>query len=359
MTSRAEFSTFALILAGYALWVVGMYAVALVRSYSWRRRDGLSQTLQPQIREALIDYVAGSDDRSRIRQFIRESRRDVGDVLLGFRNTVGGASRDRLCELALEQALVHDWCQEAHSRDLVRRRMAFDRLAFVSFNEPCRRVAGDMIAQAVEDRDPEVSFSSALALLESGGPSDVERVFRIALTRDRLVRILLAEELRRHAVLLCQRAIPGVLSGDDNAAVLAALEMLVAWERALPLDNLRPVLKHSNREIRLEALRLTTLVPLTADTQAAILESLSGDDPEFAAVACACAARLRVEAALPGLARCLRHGPAGLARAAAAALAALPPRGSTTLEELRGSDNPVTAAAAREALEQAGGKAGA
>lgn len=359
MTSRAEFSTFALILAGYALWVVGMYAAALVRGYSWRRRDEVSQAMQPQIRESLIDYVAGSDDQSQIRRFIRESRRDVGEVLVGFRSTVGGAARDRLCELALEQALVHDWCQETRSKDLIRRRVAFDRLAFVCSNEPCRRVAGDMIARAVEDSDPEVRFSAARALLESGGPADVERVFQMALTKDRLVRILLAEELRRNAAFLCQRAIPGVLASHDDIAVLAALEMFVAWERALPLEDLRVVLRHSNRDIRLQALRLTPLVPLTADTQSAIVDSLSDDDPEVVAVACDCAARLRLEAALPALARLLRHATAPLVRAAASALAALPPRGWTTLEELGGSGNPVTAAAAREALERAGGKAGA
>lgn len=359
MTTGAEFSAFALILGGYALWVVGMYVVALVRGHSWRRRDEVSRAIQPQIRESLIDYVAGSDDRTRILGHIRKSRRDVADVLVSFRSTVAGAARDRLCELALEEALVHDWCQEAHSKDQVRRRVAFERLAFICSNEPCRRVAGDLIARAVNDDDPEVRYSAALAVLESGGPADVERVFQMSLTKDRLARILLAEELRRHSAFLCRRAIPATLSKDDEVAVLAALEMLLAWERALPLEDLRPVLRHSNREIRRQALRLTPLVPLTADTQAGLLEILSGDDIELAVVACENAGRLHMEAALPALARALRHGPAPLARAAAAALAAIPPRGLATLEELRDSSNPVTAAAAREALGAAGGKAGA
>jgi hypothetical protein len=359
MTGGAEFLTFALILGGYAVWVVGMYAAALVRGYSWRKRDDVSRAIQPQIRESLIDYLSGSDDQSQIRQFLRQSRRDVGDVLVSFRSTVGGAARDRLCELALEHALVHDWLEEAHSKDLVRRRVAFERLAFICTNEPCRRVAGDMIARAVDDSDPEVRFSAALAVLESGGPGDVERVFQMALTKDRLARIQLAEELRRHSAFLCKRAIPQVLASHDDVAVLAALEMFVAWERALPLEDLRVVLRHSNRDIRLQALRLTPLVPVTADTQSAIVDSLSDDDPEVVAVACDCAARLRLEAALPALARLLRHATAPLARAAASTLAALPPRGWTTLEELGASGNPVTATAAREALERAGGKGGA
>jgi HEAT repeat protein len=356
--TRVELSAFAVILCAYALWVAGMYAVAMVRSLSWRKRDQLSQELLPEIREALVDYLAGSDDLTKIRQFVKQSRRDVADALLGFQATVGGGARDRLCELALEQALVHDWCQDAHAKDVTRRRAAFERLSFVCAYEPCRRVAGETLSHALEDEDSEVRFSAAVAMLQSGGPGEIERVFELALTQNPLVRILLTEELRRYAGILCARAIPAVLASEDFHAVLATLEMLVAWERALPLNDLRCVLSHPHREIRLEALRLTPLVPLTVDTQSAILDALSDPDPEIAIAACHSAARLRIEAAMPGLARCLRCGAADLARAAAAALAEMPPLGWTTLLELGSSGNPVTAGAAREALERVSGKAG-
>jgi len=356
--SRIELSAFAVIMAGYALWVFGMFAAAMVRSLSWRRREQLSQTLLPEIRDALVDYLAGSDDRSKIRGFVKRSRRDVGDAMLGFQATVGGGARDRLCELALEQALVHDWCQDGHSKDRIRRRVAFERLSFVCSYEPCRRVAGDLLAQALEDEDSEVRFSAALAVLQSGGPEDIERVFELALTHDLLARILLAEELRRHVSLLCERAIPEVLASEDYDAVLATLEMLVAWERALNLQDLGCVLSHPNRDIRLHALRLTPLVPLTIQTQGAILDSLADPDPEIAIVAANCAGRLRIEAAMPGLARCLRRGQTDLARAAAAALAEMPGRGWTTLQELSASRNPVTAVAASEALSRVRGGAG-
>lgn len=355
---RIEFSIVAILLGGYALWVVGLYVIAMMRSLSWRRRDKLSQELRPKIHEALVNYVAGSDDRTTIHEFVKESRRDVGDVLLSFQATVGGASRDRLCDLALERALVHDWCQEAHGKDLTVRRVAFERLSFVCSYEPCRRVAGDMLLQALDDADSEVRFSAALGVLQSGVPEEIERVFHLALTHDLLVRILLTEELRRHSGLLCQQAVPKVLASEDYTAVLATIEILVAWERALPVLDLRPVLSHPNREIRLQALRLTPLVPLTADTQGAILDSLSDADAEFAIAACNCAGRMRIEAAMPGLARCLRLGATDLARAAAGALSEMPPRGWTTLQELAASDNPVTAAAAKEALESASKKVG-
>jgi len=349
-----ELSVFGLILGGYALWVLGMYGAALVRSFAWRKRERLSQELLPLIREALVDYLAGSDDTTKIRGLVKESRRDVGDVLLAFQGTVGGAARDRLCDLALGQALVHDWCREAQASDLVTRRVGFERLAFVCSYEPCRRVAGDLLIRALEDEDSEVRFSAARALLQSGGPDEIERVFTTALGGDLLVRILLSEELRRHAPLLCERAIPSVIAAEQHSPLLSLLEMLVAWERALPLTNLHTIVNHPVREIRLEALRLTPLVPLTTDTRGAILDSLGEADPEFAVAGCNCAARLHLEEALPGLARCLRRGPASVAQAAATALAAMPPRGWTTLGELAASDNPAISTPAREALERAG-----
>ena len=67
----------------------------------------------PHIRDALVDYLSGSNDQAAIREFVRHYRRDVGDAILDFHGTVGGSARDRLCDLALEFSLVHDWCQDA------------------------------------------------------------------------------------------------------------------------------------------------------------------------------------------------------------------------------------------------------
>lgn len=351
-----ERSIFGLILSGCALWVLWMYAAAMLRGSYWRKRDAVSVSLQPRIREVLIDFLAGSDDRTKIREFVKLSSRDVGDVLFSFQATVGGGARDRLCELALEQALVHEWCEEVQSKDQVVRRTAFERLAFVSSYEPCRRVSGDPLAQALDDPDPDVSFSAAMAALQSGSREEIERVFHLALTHDLLIRILLSQELRRHASLLCERAIPEALASEDYEKVRATLDMLVAWERALPLANLARVMGHPNREIRLQALRLTPLVPSTTDTQGAILDALADPDAEVAIAACVCAGRLKIGPALPGLARCLRRGEADLARAAAAALAEMPGRGWATLHEMSTGSNQIAAEASIEALAAVQGK---
>jgi serine/threonine protein phosphatase PrpC len=65
------------------------------------------------------------------------------------------------------------------------------------------------------------------------------------------------------------------------------------------------------------------------------------------------AGRMRLESSLVALARCLRRGRVELSRAAASALAALPPRGWETLSELSDYADSITASAALEALERA------
>jgi hypothetical protein len=346
---RIELSVTAVLLSGYALWVFGMFAVAMVRSRAQQRRDARSKAVLPVIREALVDYIAGNDDRERFSRFVKESRRDMEKAILGFQATVGGEARDRLCELTMEQALLHEWCNETASRDLMKRRAAFENLALVCAYEPCRRLAGDLLPAGMKDPDSQVRFSAALASLQAGEPRQVESVFQLALSEDLLTRVLLADELRRHAPHLCKRAIPEVLASGDPDRVVPALDILIAWQRALPLD-LKPVLVSERRDIRERALRLTPLAPQTADIDAAIVAALGDPDLELALIAAQCAGRLHVEAAVPALSHAVTHGGRELARSAAAALAELRPRGWATLRELGESSNPAVAGVAAEAL---------
>jgi len=346
---RLELSVTAVLLSGYVLWVFGMFAVALLRSRAQRRRDARSQAVLPLMREALVEYVAGNEDRSRFARFIKQSRRDMESAILALQPTVGGEARDRVCELTMEQALLHQWCQETASRDLMKRRAAFENLAFVCSYEPCRRLAGDLLPAGMKDPDAHVRFSAALASLQAGEPRQVESVFQLALSEDLLTRVLLADELRRHAPLLCKRAIPEILASGDPDRIVPALDILIAWQRALPLD-LKSVLVSERRDIRERALRLTPMAPQTADTDAAIVAALGDPDLEIALIGANCAGRLHVDAAVPALTRAVTHGGRELARSAAAALAKLPPSGWASLRELGESSNPAVAGMAAEAL---------
>jgi hypothetical protein len=354
-----ELSVAALLLGGYALFFAVMLAVLARRASRVRLQAATAEALVPEIRDALVDYLAGSNDDARIRGFVHTNRLDVGNAVLSFQGTVSGSARDRLCDLALELALVHDWGQDTRSREPAVRRMAYARLAFVSAYEPCQRVVGDLVTRALDDADPEVRLPAARALVQSGTIAQIGQVFELAASQNLLIRILLTEDLRRYAAELCANTVPALLKSGDPKRVLAVLNMLVAWERALPLAGLHELLDCRDHEIRIAALRLAPLVPLTPENQRAILRELTDSDSEVSTAAALTAGRLRLQEGMPSLARCVRTGTAELARMAASAMAAMPPRGWETLEELAGGPNPAAAFIASAALDKARRKADA
>jgi HEAT repeat protein len=354
---RLELSVAACLLGLYALLLVAMFAILRSRASRKRRSGTEAHDYTPQIRDALVDYLSGSNDETKIREFARHRRAEFVKSLLEFHGTVGGSARDRLCDLALELTLVHDWTHDADSKDRAIRRQAYARLAFVCAYEPCRRLAGDLLQQALNDSDPEVRLSAARALVQSGTVEELGQVFRLALAQNLLIRILLAEDLRRHATELCGRTIPEILAGDNPSHTIAALQILVAWERALPLQDLHKLMEADNRDVRLEALRLAKLVPLSAENRSALLRFLREGDEEENTAAALTAGRLRLQEALPSLARCLRTGTSELAGIAASALAEMPPKGWQTLQQIAaGEDSAAIIAAA--ALDRGRRKAG-
>lgn len=349
-----EFSIAAIWLGLYGFFIAVLFCVALLRASLWRKKAKAAAARFSITQTALVDYLAGSNDLTRLREFAK-NREDFANVVLGFQGTVGGGALNRLCEMGLELGLVHDWVNETRSRDPVRRRLAFARLAFVSAYEPCLRVSGDLLLQALQDGDPEVRISAAEAVIQAGKADDIPRVFHMAVAQNLLTRVVLTPALRRYAVDLAQATIPEVLHSSDVKSVQAAMEILLAWERAIPFQDLCYLLDHRDKRIRLQALNLAPLVPLAPASRTEIVRALNDPDPEISMAAALSAGKLRIEEALPFLARLLRVAPAEVARTAANALAEMPPRGWQALEELSERPNMVTAAAAMEALARARG----
>src|ERR1700736_3822802 len=134
---QLELSAAAVLLLGYGLLLLGMFAVAVLRGLVWRRKTRATAVLDPAIREALADYLAGNNDMVIFRRCLNTSRPDVADGILSFQGNVSGNARDRLCVLALDLGLVHDWGDQSKSTNAIERRTAFTRLAFVCYFEPC------------------------------------------------------------------------------------------------------------------------------------------------------------------------------------------------------------------------------
>jgi len=356
---QAALLTIAVLMGSYSIWLLGSFVAASMRARAWHKSTEASRAVQPKIRETLIDFLAGNNDLATLRSLVKTSRNDVCEVILSFSRTVAGGARDRLCELTLDLGLVHEWLEDTRLRDSIRRRTAFERLAFVSIFEPCRRVIGDRMLQALEDPDREVRLSAVSAVTRSGIIEEVEQVFEMAVSQGLLARITFAEHLRPHVYVLCATAVAKALKSEDPVRMAAVLETVLACERALPIEGMAALMLHRDRTVRLDALRLAPLVAVIPENQHAILECLADSDPEIVAAAARSAGKLRLAQALPHLARILRKGEDGPARAAAAAIAEMPPVGWKTLEELSGNSNPATAAAAAEALQRARSKAGA
>jgi hypothetical protein len=215
-------------------------------------------------------------------------------MLLHFQSTVSGGARDRLCHLALDLGLVHEWCQDAVSPDRMKRRQGLARLAFICSYEPCRRVAGELMTRALEDSDQEARLSAARGLVKTGQSVDVEDVFLLALDPNRFTRVVLTEELRSHAMLLLAEGVPEVLNSGQQEYVRGALEILTAWERAIPLEHLHRFLNGMDRETRVMALRLAPLCPPDDATRRAIARALTDEDEEVRMLADAAAVRLNL-----------------------------------------------------------------
>ena len=344
----------ALALVGaYILFLVVLLLAVMRRAGSLRARRAASGQIRPTLQSALVSFLAGGTDDSVFRQYIRSRPADIAESILRFQTTVGGSARDRLCGLALDLGLVHRWCEEGRSRDVLRRRAAYANLAFACVYEPCRRVAGEQLLGALRDSDEEVRLSACRGMVLAGDEAQIEDLFALAIQPSLLTRIVLTEDLRRHALALAAGPVRQALRSGDRAHIRATLEILVAWERAIPLEELCEFLEHRDGDIRVLAFRLACFVMVDLESRRALVRSLRDADAGIRRLAIIAVGRQKMTEAIPELALCLRTEGLELARQAAAALAAMPPQGWLTLEELSASPSPATALAAGEALARA------
>lgn len=338
------------LMGGLAAILILLFELAILRGRRRLRARDASIQVTPLIKRSLVVHLAGADESERISEFQANAPRELEAAIMEYQGNVAGSARDRVCELALQLGLVHRWRESMNVKDLQRLRQVYASLAFVSAYEPCRRVTDVLLDEALEHKDRDVRLLCAQPLAEFGDARMVARLFQLALNETLLGRILLSEPLRQHYLELSREALPEALLSTDPATLLAALEIILAWERALPLKGLEVHFRNPRREIRIAALRCAPFVLASPELEAGVAAALDDPEADVAIAAAAAAARLRIPSALAPLGRCLRTGIGPLARTAASALAALPPEGPETLEEAAESGDPVAAAAATEML---------
>jgi hypothetical protein len=143
---------------------------------------------------------------------------------------------------------------------------------------------------------------------------------------------------------------PALLTSGDAEVVRGTLGILVAWERAVPIETLGPLLVSKDREIRSLALRLAPLASPDAGSREAILLAIRESDLELRNLAIIAAGRLKMREAITSLVVWLKRGNIELARQAALALAAMPPEGVAALEAAAADPSSIAGMAAGEAL---------
>lgn len=183
-------------------------------------------------------------------------------------------------------------------------------------------------------------------------PADrLERLFAAAAAGNLLVRAAITEQLEPDAAQLASVQIARALTSSDTTRVLAALDMLRAWKRVLPVRNVEALLHHDSAAVRTAALRALPWVE-SIDAQRTIRIGLRDGESRVRIAAAEAAARMQLEDAMPQLADNLAGDDRDVALAAAFALAALP-GGANVLEGTLTSSNRTSASLAFEALEKA------
>jgi hypothetical protein len=272
----------------WAASLLGLRGAAANRSCQGKR--GAGPEGEPEIVEALSIYLGGNHDLTVLRSLAARHEDVFEDTILRYQVVVAGR-RSELCELAIEMGYVRSWCQQTHSRSVTDRRKAFARIAAMAHCEPVRRVVGNIPLKAFEDPDEQIRLEAARILLASGEPMEIVQVFEGILLDTPGIRQTIGGELRRHASLLCETAIPRALRCLNPREVL---RLLVSWQRALPLPDVQPLAAHRDPMVRLEVMRLLSFLPRTEENRAAILSGLGDERAEVSAAAATAARRLGI-----------------------------------------------------------------
>ena len=300
------------------------------------------------IRDKLASHAVGTDRLGELECLHRKRGVALERLLVEMLPCVRGTARERLSRLAVELGLVARWQQQTLSQKPQVRKQALARLVLLSGG-----VADAILLAALVDSQESVRVEASRALLRAGGRRDVEEVFASVTAQTPEVRSTLAEDLRPHALMLCESAIPEILRSNHPERVKAALELLEGWGKALPLPDLLPLLGHPDPDLRARAFRVLPYVATVRSLEPELLRALRQEDERVKAAACLAASRLRIESAVPLLASCLRDPDADLALAAACALAEMGSSGLLILEDqLTAGWEPEAAAAALQAIDR-------
>jgi hypothetical protein len=240
--------------------IVLMLGVLVARRAIAERRARRSHAILADANAAVSAHAAGSDQLRVLRALQAESRRDVAAAVASFLSATRGSMHDRVAVLARDLGIGEQ----------------------------------ETTAERVVDR------AAAGTLYD---------------------RALLADRLQPHAARIASTEIARALAIGDEKHAIAALDLLRAWRRALPVAGLEHALTHSSEEVRSRAFAVLPYVqPLHLD---ALPQGLRDASPQVRIAAAHTAGKLRDAASIPALETALRDEDNDVAVAAAFALATM------------------------------------
>jgi HEAT repeat protein len=327
--------------------IMALLLFSFCKKLARQLREARAARVSPAIREFLGRHASGDDHLKDIREIRVAYPREVEQCLVEFLRMVRGGGRERLAQLAVDLLFVQQWQRQFRSRNLARRKKAVANLALLP-----REFAGETLRQAMSDPDESVRLHTARHMVSNLQPGELPQVFNLVVNGSLVTRMVLAEDLRPYALDLAREAIPAVLEAGEQRSTRAALEVLRAWGKFLPLPQVYPLLRHPDAGIRAAALLVLPLVPRLPQLEAEVLQAFNDPVESVRTMAVRIAAKFGISNALPQLLRCLRDPDARTASDAAHALAQLGADGRRMLEQETVTGSALAASAALEALQR-------
>ena len=312
-----------------------------------RHRENCWDRFRPIILEKTLASMAGTAAVGELALLQKRHPREVERCIAELLASVHGEAHGRLVNIAVALGQVERWKDQYRSSMKSRRQAAISRLAHLRSD-----LATPTLILALVDPDDEIKLEASRALIRGSGESEIGAVFHMATRDSLLVRAVLTEALRPHALTVSRSALPAALASPDAKIVRTALEILRAWGKYLPLPSPAPLLCHQDAGVRAAALAILPQTARPLQFEPEVLRLLLDPNESVRAAAAEVAGRLRLVSAAGRLRTCLNDGPAAVTVAAAYALAGIGPDGCSLLEEHVLVTRAQSAAAALEALEQ-------
>lgn len=271
-----------------------------------------SRRLAPQIQEAVALHAIGIDQRARLQQLRRQAPHDMRETLFTMLASTRGAPREKVAMLAADLGLAEQRSQEV------------------------------------------VEWIRNVIRLHHG--ERFEQIMAIVAHQSLLVRAIAAEELAPYAAEISESQLVHVFESHDPDVVMAGLDMLRAWRRAMHVPGFLQLLAQEDPRIRARALLALPYVAAAAQPEViapAIVSALNHQNADVRAAAATAAGRLGVTRAVEALGLRLADVERRVAVAAAFALVVLGESGNSALQRAILSPDRTAASVAFEALEKA------